>query len=59
MYQESEQLLEVLNEINVDLANTTKTVVQQLKQDSTSLARYPFKDFCKRSAERLTYIGKP
>jgi hypothetical protein len=44
--------------MGVDLSQTTKAIVQQLKQDPASVKDYPYKDYCQRSIDRLAQAAK-
>jgi hypothetical protein len=55
---EREYQLELLNEIRMDLINTAKTIVQQLKQDPASATDYPFKGYYLRSIDRFAHAAK-
>ncbi len=55
---ERECQLEMLNEMRVDLVNTAKTIVQQLKQDHTSATDDPFNGYYLRSIDRFSHAAK-
>ncbi len=48
----------MLNEMRVDLIDTAKTIVQQLKQDPTTATDYPFKGYHLRSIDRFAHAAK-
>jgi hypothetical protein len=59
VWAEQVHFSEMLSEMNADLLQTTKTVVQKLKQDPTTVIVYPFKPWIQSSINLLASKLEP
>jgi hypothetical protein len=56
--KEKECLEDLLLEMSMDLRETTKAILQLLKQNPANVKDFPYQDFLRRSIEKLVKATK-